>query len=209
LSQQLPQSPPQQNYQQAPSGAFSFQAPDPQLMYSDPAAYQNQLLNYQQQVMQQTMQQAAAPLFQGVAENAKWASQQDAKHRDVWSRYGHEIEAQMATIPAHLRTKQMWDTAAKLVKSEHLDELVHERAQTLAAQGGFGTERSTPAGAPQAGGFADPIQELFANADHPEVARMKAENITPQVLRDFLAKTGKDAREYVKDVLGGNTFGAN
>jgi hypothetical protein len=179
-------------------------------MYSAPEQYQQQMIAYQQHVMQQTMQQAAQPLIQGQAEQAKWSSQNDPRWKDIWSKYGHEIEAQMAGIHITQRTnKQLWDTAAQLVKSNHIDELVHERAQTLASQGGFGTVSGAPtAGIPQGGGFADPVSELFSNTEHPEVVRMKEGGVGPQEIREYLARTGQDPRKYVADVLGGNTFSA-
>lgn len=150
--------------------------PDPQLMFTDNARYQAELLAYQNQVYSAQMQQFAAPMLAQQATLAKDAAKRNSKRADVWTKYESEIDAQMVNVPLQARTVEAWDMAAKIVAGEHLDELAQERAASLAARTDTGTLsggevqplNGTPAG--------DPISELF-RTDSPAIANFKKQGM--------------------------------
>lgn len=196
--------------QQAPQQApLSFQGapqpPDPQLMYTDPATYQNQLFNYNNWQVQQQLSQAAQPLVSNMADMSKFASQSDPKFQKVWSRWGHEIEREIASLPAHMRNKQAYDMAASIVKGNHADELADERAREIAAQQGANLERAgANPGAPMPP--SSPLEELWADDTNKWVRDAKAAGMTQDSVRDYCKKTGTDLTQYVADIKAGNVF---
>jgi hypothetical protein len=122
------------------------QAIDPDLMITDPAAWQRQFATQMSQGVQQYINQAGVPLYQGQAATAKSLSRKDPDYQEVWQKYGSEVERLMANVPlAQQANPEIWNQAAKIVKSEHLDDFIHEKAKNLAAtlgateQGGTGT----------------------------------------------------------------------
>lgn len=119
---------PVQTQQQAPV-AQSTGLPDADLMLTDPQAYQAQLVQSLTAYQQQSLAQQAAPIINAQAETALYMSKNDRSISGVWDKYGPEIEMQVARIPAHLRTKQLYDQAAKLVQGNHVEEIAEERAQ--------------------------------------------------------------------------------
>ncbi len=87
--------------------------------------------------MQQAQNANTAATFDALSVSAKHLSRSDPKVSPVWDKYGTEIEtlAQSGAIDPRLRgSKDFWDKAAKVVQAEHLDEIVAERAQTMAAE---------------------------------------------------------------------------
>jgi hypothetical protein len=52
-------------------------------------------------------------------------------HAQDFARYGREIENKIAQVPAHLRTLDNLQMVVKMVRSDHVDEIAHERAQQL------------------------------------------------------------------------------
>ena len=122
---------------------------DADLMLTDPDAWQKQFAEKMGQGVQQYINQAGVPLYQGQAATAKSLSRQDPKYAEVWQKYGPEVERLMSGVPlAQQASPDMWNQAAKIVKSEHLEHFIDERAKTLAAtlgsveQGGTGTAMS-------------------------------------------------------------------
>ena len=182
--------------------------PKASLIYDNEEEYNRQMAAYQQSLVDQRMAQYAPTIFQGQSENAKWASQTDPKWQKVWSRWAPEIEMQMSSIPAHQRTKQMWDMAAQLVKSNHVDEIAAERAQELAANGGFGTERGQSAGGAPPTQFNDPLDELLSDTAHPQVMKWKEGGLTKQDIIDYCRQTGRAVKDYVAAIRGEQTFSA-
>lgn len=200
-SQPAPQQAPL-SYQQ-PMG---LQPPDPQLMYSDPALYQQQMLAYNQFQNQQYLQQAAQPMVQNMAYQARaMAEQRDA---DAFRRWGHEIDRELSALPLEQRNAQAYAMAIDMVRGRHWKELAAEEARTIAASGG-GLERSGPGGF--AGGVTqavDPLDDLFSKEDHPWVKKAKETGLTKSEVIAYCGKTGRNVNDYVKSILDGNVLTA-
>ncbi len=111
------------------------QALDPDLILTNPEEYQRQMIATINAQQSQNLAAAAGPIIQAQADTARFMSQHDKSHEDTWDRWSHDIDMQVANIPANLRTKALYDQAAKIVKAEHIDEIVDERAQALASAG--------------------------------------------------------------------------
>lgn len=116
---------------------------DPDKMLTDPSGYQSDLLGNVAGAMQTVMGQNTAATFEALSSSAKHLSRSDAKNAPLWDKYGAEIEA-LANNPAidpRIRgSKEFWDKAATVVKAEHLDDIVNERAQQMVAEMGPNVE---------------------------------------------------------------------
>ena len=115
--------------QQQPVAQAAGGLPDPDLMLTDPQAYQTQLVNTLTSYQQASLQQQAQPVIAAQAETALFMSKNDKSLAEVWDAYGPEIEMQVANIPINLRNKLLYDQAARLVKGNHADEIAEKRAQ--------------------------------------------------------------------------------
>ena len=134
---QMAQQPPQYQAYQQPVTAQQPQPSNPDLWFTDPATAEANLKQQLAQAVQQYVQQQAMPLIQNSTEVAKHLSMQDPKLKEAWKRYGREIEGLVNSpqiSPQFRASKAVWDQAASLVMSRHLDELVDERAAQKAAQ---------------------------------------------------------------------------
>lgn len=170
--------------------------PDPNLMYTDPAAYQRQVLSYTQNQMSAQLQAMATPVMEQQSYLAKNASKTDPNVSDVWRRYEPEIEAKLASIPQHLRTKQLYDEAASIVRGAHWRDFAREEAQRLVATGS-GSERVSSGGAmpaPQVDAL-----DTFWDTSHPFVDTAKSHGMTKADIRSFLRRSGKSVDQYVNE----------
>ena len=136
------QNPAYQGYQQ-PQTAQNYQPTqqqvehNPDLWYTDPATAEKNLRQQLASAVQQYVNQQAQPLLQNNTEIAKSLSQQDPKLKDTWDKYGKEIEQLVNSpqiTPQYRASKAVWDQAANIIRAKHLDELVDERARTLATE---------------------------------------------------------------------------
>jgi hypothetical protein len=109
--------------------------PDPDLALTDPKAYQTQLAGYFEQQQANMLSQAAAPVYAQLATQSREMSRNDPKNRDIYAKYGAEVEAVVGNVPQHLRTKELYDKAVVMVRGEKFEELAAEKAATLAAAG--------------------------------------------------------------------------
>jgi len=148
---------------------------DADLMLSDPAAWQAQFAAKLQAQTAAQMNQAAAPIVQNNVESVRFMSQMDPNHKDTWSRWGNEVEAKVMSIPAHLRTKGLYDEAANMVRGSHVAELAKEEAQKLVASGSFGVEGSG------GGTVAEPAAdaEVWSSLDNSALGQL-AKQLGPQ-----------------------------
>lgn len=138
--------------------------PDPDLALTDPQAYQAQLTGYLNATQLATLSQAAAPVYAQLSTMAKEMSRNDASNKAIWDKWGSEVEQMVAGVPAHMRTKELYDQAVIMVKGRHVDELATEKAATLAAAG-TGLARSTADGGADAeSGDADVWSKIEATA---------------------------------------------
>lgn len=106
---------------------------DDDLLVTNPGEWRRRLQAQQEQRQQQTIAQIAAPIAQQLASTSATLSRRDPANADVAEKWWAEVDALVAPIPAEMRTQQLYDQAAKLVRSNHLDEIANERAQRLAA----------------------------------------------------------------------------
>lgn len=189
------------NTYQQPQQGYGMQAPDPNLMYSDPAEYQRQYDAYIDQRSAQRMQQFAMPFMQNQAELVRNAAINDPAFADVWKRYGPEVEAELEGIPLEQRTKPMYDKAAAIVRGNHWKDFAREEAEKLAASGIGFTERSTGvAGMPSV--QQDALDAAWESG-HPYFEDMKRNGIDRQQIRGMLAKTRTRVEDYVKNAQSG------
>lgn len=199
LSYQQQPSAPAVPHQPAPQPPAAS-PPDPNLIYSDPAAYQAQYDAYvrglTQSVVQSQMQQYA-PVVNQAAETARELSKLGS-HADVWRRWEPEIEMQMQGIPGHLRSKTLYDQAAQIVKANHLDELASERAQQMLAQNDPGTIRANGGVTlPPSTAEGDALDKAW-DEDLPYFQGMKREGLSKADVRRFCTQTGQSVEDYVK-----------
>ena len=120
---------------QQPTTLAPTQALDPDLILTNPEEYQRQMIATINAQQSQNLAAAAQPIINAQADTARFMSQHDKSHEETWDRWSHDIDMQVANIPANLRTKALYDQAAKIVKADHIDEIVDERAQALASAG--------------------------------------------------------------------------
>jgi hypothetical protein len=113
-----------------------------------------------------------------------------------FERYGNEINALIARVPANLRTVDNLEQCVRMVRSNHLEEIASERAQEIASQLGA-TIRSTGAGSP-----LPPVsREHSLESDKiPSAwkARAAKAGITERVVEDFCRANDMTAAEFYK-----------
>lgn len=118
------------------------------------------------------------------------------KHRDVTERWGHEFDAEVAKLPAQLRTLDNLDFVASVVRGRHVDDLVTEKARQLAAQQTM-TVRTTGAGSDIGG----PSGSLSLESDAlPARYRdtLKKAGVTEAVAREFCRANGISFQDWLK-----------
>lgn len=98
-------------------------------------------------VAQMEAAEALKPALQGMTTLTQQASQMmrslaQQQFRDDFSKWGPEIDGHMANVPVEHRTLDNYEKVVKLVRGNHLDEIVAERARQMVATGALG-ERST------------------------------------------------------------------
>ena len=109
--------------------------PDPDLVLTDPKKYQEQLAGFLQQQQNAALAQAAGPVYAQLASQSRDMSKNAPENKDVWSKWGAEVEQMVANVPAHMRTRELYDQAVVMVRGRHVDEIATEKAQALAAAG--------------------------------------------------------------------------
>jgi len=114
-------------------------------------------------------------------------------HNDAFSRWGPEIDMQMAGIPVENRTFEMYSEAVKLVKGAHAAEISQESLDKAVADE---IERRTAAGTIRSGSTptgADAAQSLDFNSETlGDRWSHIAEETTPEGRYDFFRKMYPD-----------------
>ena len=132
------------------------------------------------------------------------------RHREVFEKYGPEVDAALANIPANQWTLQTLDRVVKFVQSEHLDELVEtkarQRAQQLAQEMGSSGLRSN--GAPGGGLLPNQqtqAQHTLADPSVPTAWREAAEKagVTEQMIDGYCRATGTSRQDFFKQFAAG------
>lgn len=197
LAQQQPVQP-QYQPQQVP------QMPDFQLAYSDPPEYARRKAAYDEFMFDSRLQQQAAPFVTGLAQNARALSQMDPKWADVWKKYGHEIDLQANQLPPQMRSKDAYDLIAKVIKADHVEELLTAAREEERSKYMTGTGTVSP-GAVANG--AVPLGDdlgAFLSSDHPEAAKYR--DIPRDQLVKYIRDAGITAKQWVEDVSKGRSF---
>lgn len=200
---QAPQQQPQQTYQAQPQAAPAAGMPDPNLMYSDAAKYQEQLAAYYDNRLQQQIQQASQPFLKSQVGIARNAAKSDPDDADVWSEYGHEIDQEMLRVPLEARANpDAWKTAAAYVAGKHRREMMQRYAERNGNQrqdaGTVSSDGGIPPGANgSAGAVGDEIDQLFSE-DHPAVERFKEQGMNAQRVRQHATAMGHSAEKYAE-----------
>ena len=212
--QQLPQLQSQQQAQPQAAPAVSptpvtlqaTGAPDPDLQYSDPAAYQRQQDAHQTQLIQQQVQtlgQAAlGPLYQNQAMVNRRMVEQDSEYREVFSKFGHEIDAQVASVPFEQRTIDAYQWVANQVRGAHWKEFAYDAQQRSSPDSVTVSvgDQPIPGADPV---YRDPLDEFWAS-DHAYVRAAKVEGLTKSDIRDQVGAMGLDVPSYIKAIQAGN-----
>lgn len=179
-------------------------APDPNLMYTNPAEYQRQLVAYQNAGWSQQFNDTATAVQYRMAETDKMLSQQ-GKYKDVWSKWGPEVELKLAQIPAHLRTLAIYDQAAQLVRADHLEEIIAERSESFSAASGAGTERGPGAGGDAPAFALDKLDEIY-DGDHPFFVNAREQRVSKDMIRDHCRKMKISVDDFVANATIGTVL---
>jgi hypothetical protein len=204
--QQQPQQERQVAPQPAPSGALG--PPDPDLQYSDPATYQRQLEAYQTALIQRQMetmgQQALGPLYKNQAMVNRRMVAQDPDYADVFSKFGLEIDTQMASVNFEQRTIEAYQWVADRVRGTHWKEFAHDYAadqrQTQEQPTVSASEQPIPGAEPS---YRDPLDE-FWDSGHGYVRNAISEGLTKNDIRENVNAMGLDVPSYIKAIQAGN-----
>jgi len=167
--------------------------PDGSLVYDDVNAFTSGIKDYVDNQLSATLTGAAQPLI-GLARDA---AMRDEERRDVWRRYGPEIDAVMAPLPAQQRADvNMWKQAAELVAGRHFKELARAEAERLMQTGETGMLPT--GGAPSTPSKpSDPIEALFAER-HPAIQSFLDEGISADKVRKHAAAMGHSPDAYAE-----------
>lgn len=184
-----------------PTPSASDGPPDPQLNYSDPVAYAQQLNAYYERRLQQERESASIGIMSRQAETEKHLSRGGAM-ADVWRRWEPEIEAELAGIPLHERNRLVYDKAAEIVRGRHWQDYVREESEKLAAAGGAGTERVGGGGYTTGIPAADPI-ETFLASEHPYAKATVANGVKAHDIRAHCAMMKISPEEWLQNAQAG------
>lgn len=200
LSSQPPSSAPEPTNMSTPG---ALQPPDPQLIYTDAARYQRELIAYQNALYQQQFAAQASPIAARLAETDKQLSR-NGRYADVWKRWESEIEAKLAGIPIEQRNLALYDQAAQLVRADHIDELAQERAEQLQSNAGAGTERS--GGNTSSPSYTlDKLDEVY-DGEHPFFVNAREQRVTKDMIREHCRKMKISVDEFVANSTLGNVL---
>lgn len=108
---------------------------DDDLLVTNPGEWRRRFAAQQQNAMNATVASVAAPFAAQLAGTVATLAKRDPANADVAERWWGEVEAIVAPIPEHMRTEALYSQAAKIARSNHVDEIANERAQRLAASG--------------------------------------------------------------------------
>lgn len=174
------------------------QPPDPDLIYTDKAEYNRQLAAYLQNTQLATLQQYSAPFTNNAADTAIHLSKQ-GRFADVWKRWEPEVMAELASVPRSYWNITLLDKAAQIVRSNHLDEIVQEQAERLAADRGAPiTEGSGPGSQPSSPAVL-PLDILFEE-NHPSIKRFRDAGLSAGDVRAMLPRMKTTEEEYVTNL---------
>jgi len=117
------------------------------------------------------------------------------KDFDLW---GPEIMSKLESLPLHLRNLDTMETVVKLVRSEHLDDLVKDQAQEMLATGNL-TLRSNGSGKgyPGTTQSTNPLESEKLPAETR--ARLARQNVNMETVREFCRMNGITVEQWLAD----------
>ena len=115
------------------------------------------------------------------------------QHPEEFKRWAPEIDQLIVNVPSQQRTAELYSQAVRLVKANHLDELVAERARE---QMGASVGDRTSAGGAIASGTVATVDLTKLSPAYK--AAMDAMGIGPGELHEFLGKTGQTMEQFVE-----------
>lgn len=150
-------------------------------------------------------QQAVAPTYQALAATNRALMQQ--RYPNEFARYGPQIDMLIATIPVESRSIDILENAIKIVRADHMDEIVQERAQAMVAN----MEPTLRSGGGGSGTATSPLPQnnpLDAEGVNPEWQRRAKEvGLTAETIRDYCKANGMSMDDYFK-LLAPKSVGA-
>jgi len=108
---------------------------DDNLLVTDPAEWRRQFAQSVENSVGNTLATAAAPIYNNIAATAETLSRANPQNKDVADKWWTEVQTMVAPIPAHMRSQALYDQAAKMARSNHIDEIAQERAAAIAGAG--------------------------------------------------------------------------
>lgn len=173
--------------------------PDPDLMYSDAARWQQEFERSLIEKVEGVVGRYAQPFSQQMGSLAQQASENSPNPnvREAWRKYRHEIVDLVTNqVQPGQRTREAWDMAAKIVLSEHLDDVAREKAEKIAANRGSVTEggQQSSSEGPKVG---DALDEFWAS-DHRAVQRLRNKGLSKQSVRQAAGAMGLAVKDYVE-----------
>jgi hypothetical protein len=181
---------PQVQYQQPPQYAPQQpQRPSQDEWSLTPgAAFEKEMAWREQSQFQPAIQQT----YHGIAQNARALA--EMRHKDVFDKYGPEVDLQLRNVPAQQRTIEAYDMAVNIVRGQHArdisEEVVRERVNAeiakLRTAGGV-IRPDAMTGAPQVPAGPD----FFADDVPTEFKEMcRKANVTTNNIDNFLERSG-------------------
>lgn len=154
------------------------------------------------QYVDQTAQAFQPMLQQTLAAQAAMAhSFARQQHQDAFTRFGPEIEAELARLPVGLRTLDNITTIVDVVRGRHVNELAEEKARELAAQLGptLRSNGGVPVGAPSSPSLT------LQNTTVPEEWRQKAlrAGLDDATIADFARANNMTVERFYQQFNGG------
>ena len=145
--------------------------------YSDPEGFGKALEAYVDARTEERLNSASATVLTPLASMARSQSI-NGKHKDVWTRFGPEIDEVMTKVPPQNKADpSMWDQAAEMIAGRHWRDLASAEAERKAGLGAAGTIPTDGAPMnPTALGNLSPIHRLFAEND-PSIQSFKREGM--------------------------------
>jgi hypothetical protein len=107
-------------------------------------------------------------------------------------------------VPRDRWTIEILDKAAQIVRSNHLDEIIQQEAERLAARPAaavVGADGSTSYS--ETGGDLRPLDKLFADND-PVIKRFKEAGLDAAAIRQRFVAMGTSEEEYVANLKAAN-----
>lgn len=189
-----PQAPPESHQGDEPN-AFSINVDD---LYANPENFTRSILSEAERRASQAVQSASGPILQPLSRVAR--SEAAQAKREIFDRYGAEIDSMMASIPLQQKVSaDAWLTAADVVAGRHWKELAEAQMErTLASRrdpGSMPTQSNPTSGSPA----RNAIDKLFKDK-HPAVQRYVDNEVDAATLVAHAKRMGKTPEEYAESL---------